>query len=485
MSTRARFLRFPAGVWLAAGGAVGLLLATAPRYGFHRDELYFLMAGRRLDWGYIDQPPLTPLLARMSELVGGTSPLALRIVPALAVGTIGLLTAAIARRLGGGRVAQVFAAFSGSWAGVVLGEGHLLSTATLDYLFWTVALWILVLLLDGADPRWWLGFGLTIGLGMQNKSTIGFFAVAAVVAVLATDRRRALAGPLPWIGAAIALLVAAPNLVWQASHGWPQFEMAAALRARSDGPVAFVLFQPLLLSVALAIPAAAGWWRLARSSELRPWRALALMYGLLFFLFLVTAGKAYYVAPMYSALLAAGALWFEGLGRRGRGVMAGAAVVGVAIGTLIALPLLPRDSFEALDLTGELRETLGWPELVDQVAAVRDGLPAGRRDDIAIVTGSYGEAGAIDILGPARGLPGAVSGHNNYWLWGPPENHGAIIAVGPLEGLLRLVCPTVETATHISNPWNVANEEAGYPILLCRRPSRQLAEVWDEARHYN
>ena len=484
MSFRAKFALLPPGAWLAAGGAVGLMLATAPRYGFHRDELYFLVAGRRLDWGYVDQPPLTPLLARISELVAGTSPFALRILPALAVGAIGLLTATMTRRLGGGAVAQVFAAFCGSWAGVVLGEGHLLSTAIFDYLFWTVALWMLVRLLDDADPRWWLGFGLTVGIGMQNKSTMAFFAVAAVIGVLATDRRRLLAGPLPWIGAGIALLVAAPNLLWQAANDWPQLDMAEALRSRSDGPVAFVLLQPLLLSVALVVPAALGFWRLARSPELRRWRALAITYGVLFAVFLLTAGKAYYVAPMYSALLAAGALWFESLARVGRRVMAGAAAVGVFIGLFIALPLLPRDSL-SLDATGELSETVGWSELVDQVADVRDLLPATQRDAIAIVTGNYGEAGAIDILGPKLGLPPAVSGHNNYWLWGPPEPHGPIIAVGPLEGLLRQICPTVETAGQITNPWGVDNEEAGYPILLCRNPSRQLADVWDFARHYN
>jgi 4-amino-4-deoxy-L-arabinose transferase-like glycosyltransferase len=484
MSIRARLAHFPAGVWLAAGGAVGILLATAPRYGFHRDELYFVVAGRRLDWGYIDQPPLTPLVARISELVAGASPFTLRILPAFAVGVIALLTAAIARRLGGGHVAQVFAAFSGGWAGVVLGEGHLLSTAIFDYLFWTVALWILVRLLDDGDPRWWLGFGLTIGIGMQNKSTIVFFAVAAVMGVLATSRRRVLAGPLPWVGAGIALLIAAPNLLWQAANDWPQLDMAEALRARSDGPVAFVILQPVLLSVALAVPAAVGWWRLVRSPRLQKWRALAVTYGILFVVFLVTAGKAYYVAPMYSALFAAGAIWFAGLGRTGRRVMAGAAALGVALGMLIALPLLPRDSL-SLDATGELSETVGWPELVDQVAAVRDLLPVEQRGTIAIITGNYGEAGAIDVLGPDRGLPPAVSGHNNYWLWGPPESHGPIIAVGPLEGLLRQICPTVERAAQITNPWNVDNEESGYPILLCRNPTRRLADIWDFARHYN
>jgi 4-amino-4-deoxy-L-arabinose transferase-like glycosyltransferase len=464
---------------------VALLLATASRYGFHRDELYFIVAGRRLDWGYVDQPPLTPLLARLSELAAGTSPWAIRILPALAVGAVGFLTAAIARRLGGGRRAQVFAAFAGSWSGVVLGEGHLLSTATFDYLLWTIALWMLVHLLDGADSRWWLGFGTVIGVGMQNKYTIGFLAVAVVAGLLATSKRRLLATPQPWIGAAIALLIALPNLIWQASNGWPQFELAEALQARSDGPVAFVLYQPLLLSITLAIPAAAGLWRLFRNAGLRPWQPIAVAYVLLFVLFMATGGKAYYLAPMNSALLAAGALWFEGLVDWRRQTMTAAAAVGVAIGVLIALPVLPQGTFERFDATGELRETLGWSEMVDQVAAIHAQLPAAERDRTAIITASYGEAGAIDILGRAAGLPEAVSGHNNYHLWGPPGEHGPIIAIGPLADVIARICPTVDLVDRLSNPWDVDNEEFGTPILLCPSPRGQLADIWAQVRHYN
>jgi len=485
MTARTALRRIPSGVWLAAGSAVTLLLATAARYGFHRDELYFIAAGRRLDWGYVDQPPLTPLLARGAELVAGTSPFTLRILPALAVGAVSVLAATIARRMGGGTVAQVFAAFASAWSGVVLGEGHLLSTATFDYLLWTVALWILVMILDGADPRWWLGFGATIGLGMQNKTTTAFLAVAVLVALMATAQRRLLRGPLPWLGALVALGIALPNLIWQAINGWPQLEMAAALRDRSDGALAFVLYQPLLLSISLAVPAGAGLWRLAQSGRMAPWRPLAVVYGLLFAAFMATGGKAYYIAPMNSVLLAAGALWFEDLGRTGRRAMAAAAAVGVAVGVLIAVPVLPGDSLAGLDATGELRETLGWPELIDQVVEVRDTLPAADWVNLVIVTSNYGEAGAVEVLGTARGLPEAVSGHNNYWLWGPPDGIGPILAIGPLGHLLDPICPRVERAAVITNPWQVENEEFGHPILLCRRPRAGLATVWDSAKHYS
>lgn len=322
----------PGGAWLASLGAAALLLLVSPRYGFHRDELYFIVAGRRLDWGYVDQPPLTPLVARAAESVFGTSPFALRILPALAVALVALLAALMARRFGAGRSGQVFAAFVVGFVGVLLGEGHLLSTAVFDFALWTLGLWLLVQILDDADPRIWLAVGAVVGVGLLNKHTMAFFALAVLVGILSTRQRRLLASIWPWLGVLMAAALALPNVIWQANNGWPQLDMAEALRDRSEGALAFLLFQPLLLSVALAVPAAAGLWWLVRSEEARRWRPIPIAYGFLIVLFLVTGGKAYYVAPMYSALLAGGAVWFGRLSPRRRAWMGIAAGLGVAVG---------------------------------------------------------------------------------------------------------------------------------------------------------
>jgi 4-amino-4-deoxy-L-arabinose transferase-like glycosyltransferase len=455
------------------------------RYGFHRDETYFVMAGRNLDWGYVDQPPLTPLVARVSETVFGTSPTALRVLPALAVGGVSILAAAMTRRFGGGRIAQVFAAFAAGWTGVLLGEGHLLSTAVFDYFFWALGLWIVVGLLDGRDPRWWLALGVTVGIGLQNKHTIGFFAAAILVGLLLTERRRLLASAYPWLGVAVALLIALPNLIWQASHRWPQLEVAEALQARSDGPLAFVLQQPALLSMTLAIPAFTGLWWLARSEEAGPWRPIPIAYLVLFVGFLVTGGKSYYLAPMYSALLAAGGVWFEHLSGSWRRSVGGLTVFGMVVGLFVALPLLPVERVRSFDPTGELGETVGWPELIDQIAAAHELIPADRREEAVVFTGSYGEAGAVDVLGPEAGLPVAASGHNNYWLWGPPAEHGPIIGVGSVAAGLQPICPNLSPVAILDNPYGVENEVADQPLFLCLEPSGQLSEIWDGLRHYN
>jgi 4-amino-4-deoxy-L-arabinose transferase-like glycosyltransferase len=477
--------RLPLGVWISAAGATALLLAVSGRYGFHRDETYFVMAGRDLDWGYVDQPPLTPLVARVSETLFGPSPTALRVLPALAVGGVAILAAAMARRFGGGRVAQVFAAFAGGWTGVLLGEGHLLSTAVFDYFFWALGLWIVVRLLDGDDARWWLALGVVVGAGLQNKHTMAFFAAAILVGLLATRQRRLLASPYPWLGAAIAALIALPNLIWQANHGWPQLEVAEALRARSDGPLAFVIQQPALLSLTLAIPAFAGLWWLARSEVSRRWRPLPIAYLVLVTGFLVTGGKSYYVAPMYSALLAAGGVWFESLSVSWRRLVGGLTVLGVAVGLFIALPLLPIERVGSFDPTGELGETVGWPELIDQIAVAHEMIPTGQRERAVVFTGSYGEAGAVDVLGPEAGLPAAASGHNNYWLWGPPPQHGPIIGVGSVAADLELICPDLARVATLDNPYGVENEVAGQPLFLCLEPGGQLSDIWESLRHYN
>ena len=411
------------------------------------------------------------------------SPTAIRWLPAVAVGVVAILSAAMARRFGAGQRGQVFAAFSVGFMGVLLGEGHLLSTAVFDFALWTVALWLMVRILSGEDPQLWLAVGVTVGIGLQNKHTIAFLAVAILFALVVSPPRRLLRSRYPWLGVVIAMVIAAPNLLWQAANGWPQLEMAEALSGRSDGPLAFLLFQPLLLSVTLAIPAVAGWWWLAFSREADRWRPLAFAYVFLLIVFLLLGGKNYYIAPMYSVLLAAGGRWFDRLTRAKQAAMAVFAAVGVIIGVPIALPVLPVEQMGALDLTGELGETVGWPELVDQVAEVHGSIPDELRPDATVFTVAYGEAGAIDVLGGS--LPPAFSSHNNYWIWGPPPEHGPIIGVGAVRQALAPICPDVRQVATLGNPAGVENESRDAPVYLCLRPEGQLREVWPLIRHYN
>ena len=418
-----------------------------------------------------------PLLARTQELLLGTSPMAIRVPPALMIGAVAVLAALIARRLGGRSSAQVIAAVAAVGSGVVLAMGHLLATASTSVLLWTVVLLLFVRLLDGGDPRGWLAVGVTVGMGLLNKDLIVVLAVALLVGLL-VGRRALLRSRWPWLGALLAVGIAAPNLVWQARHSWPQLEMAQALAARSEGRLAFLVQQGLLLSVVLAVPAAGGLWWLLRSTR---WRPVAVVVIVVALTFLFLDGKAYYLAPTYPTLLAAGAVWLQGLGA-GRHLAIPLGVT-VMVSLVLSLPIVPPPLVRYVDVSGELAETVGWNELVDQVDMAYRALPD--RRNAVIFTANYGEAAAIEVLGAARGLPQPVSGHNNYGLWGPPTGLGPILGVGDVRDTLSLVCDDVEQVATIANPRDVPNEENGQPILLCLHPTRPLATVWEQVRHLN
>lgn len=461
---------------------VALLLAVAGRYGFHRDELYFIAAGRRLDWGYVDQPPLTPLLARLGDLIPGeVTPLAIRVVPALCAGAVVVMAALIARRLGAGRRAVLLAAVFTAGSAFLLAVGHLLSTTTVDVVIWVAVILLVMDLLDGGDPRLWIGVGVLMGLGLQNKYTIVALAAALLVAIVATPSRVVLRSRWVLLGAGLAFLMALPNLLWQAANDWPQLEIAGSL-AGEDGPGDYLLLQMAILSVFLVVPAAAGLRRLFGSATWRPvaWAFLLVLVGLL-----VAGGKGYYVAPLYVPLLAAGAMWLEERSQTVRRSVLGVTVVGMSFGLFAALPLVPPSSVSVFnEINKELGETYGWRQYVAQVAEVQALLAVNERSVAAILTSNYGEAGAIEVLGGGL-LPQPSSGHNNYWLWGPPpDSAGSIIGVGPVAGSLRLVCPGLEQVGVVGNEAGVENEELGRPLWLCNDPAAPLSSIWDRVGQF-
>jgi hypothetical protein len=474
-------------VYGIAGMVVVLLLLVSARYGFHRDELYFVAAGRRLAWGFVDQPPLTPAIARLADLApGGVTPTILRIAPAISAGVVVVLAAVLARRFGGARRAMIASAAFTAIGGFFLGVGHLLSTTTFDVLAWVVIVALVAAIIDGADPRLWLAVGATVGVGMLNKFTVVALVVGLLVGLLVTPQRRILRSPWVVAGGAVALLIASPTLVWQAANGWPQLEMTGAISGR-DGPADYLLIQIAIVSLFLLVPAAIGWWWLATDPDGRRWRAIPIAFGLLFVVFLVTGGKGYYVAPLYVPLLAAGALWFARLGRSATWAWSGAFVVGAAIGLVLALPIVPPENVGPFnEVNGELGETYGWDQLVEQVASVVDDLPPDDRASVVLFTSNYGQASAIEVIAGSR-LPQPVSGHNTYWLWegSGVETMGPIIGVGYVDAALRRICRDVERVGTVTNTAGLENDEYGTALWLCTEPFASLASIWDDVRHYD
>jgi len=471
---------------------VAVHLATAGRYGWHRDELYYAAAGRHLAFGYPDFPPVTPLLARLSELVFGGSLAGFRVLPAVAGAAIVVLAGLLAGELGGGRAAQVLAGLAVLGSPMFLGANALMQTVTFDQLAWVVVLFLLTRLLRTGDPRWWPAVGAAVGVGLQTKFTMFTLALGIAVGVLATPVRRHLRTPWPWLAAGIALVVLAPNLVWQAVNGWPTVEFLdhqTTEVAGEESPLSFAV-DTLLLVGPLALPlCAGGLWVLFSHTR---YRALGWTCLVPPVVMLATQAKAYYAGPLYPLLLAAGAVGVESLAAsRGRPWLARAAAIAVVAGGLvaapIALPVLPARQMVDVGLAEareDWAEMLGWPELAATVAAAWGQLPPSQRARAGIVTGNYGQAGAIDRFGPDLGLPAATSGHNGYWFWAGDGQPGApVVAVGiPVERLAGL-CDGARQVATLGNPYGVANEERGRPVVVCPSTSVPLRH-WPHLRHF-
>ncbi|MGY1639986.1 glycosyltransferase family 39 protein [Geodermatophilus sp. SYSU D00703] len=471
-----------------AGAVVLLLLALAGRYGYHRDELYFLRAGREAAFGYVDQPPLTPLLAAAVDALAPGSLVALRVPSALAAGGVVVLTGLLAREFGGGRGAQLLAAAAMAVSAVLLAVGHLLSTSTLDLLAWTALSWLLVRALrDGG--RIWLVTGAVAGLALLNKVQPAFLVAAVLIGVLTVGPREALRSRWPWLGGALALVVWSPNLVWQAAHGWPQLELAEAIAAGSSGTsepwYLFLPFQVVLVSPLLVPLWAVGWVRLARDPALRPWRAFAVAYAVLAVGFLATGGKPYYLGGLYPVLLAAGAgpvvAWARGSRPRAVAV-AGALAASLLVNGFLMLPVVPVDRLAAtpvVDVNYDAGETVGWPAFAATVERARERLPAD--EPVAVLTRNYGEAGAVDRYAPE--LAPAHSGHNSYWDWGPPpESVTSVVAVGLPEEELRRWFGRVELAGRVDNGVGLDNDEQGVPVWVAEERQVPWSQIWPQLR---
>jgi 4-amino-4-deoxy-L-arabinose transferase-like glycosyltransferase len=486
----------PPAAWrplLAVAGAVAaLLVATSARYGYHRDELYFLVAGRHPDWGYPDQPPLTPVLTRLMDGLVSGSLVALRLPSALAAAAVVLLAGLIAREMGGGRRAQLIAAACAAVSAVTLVTGHFVSTTTYDVLFSTLLCWLLARVVRTGDDWLLVPAGLALGIGLLNKTLVGFLAAAVVAGLLISGPRGALRSPWLVGGAAFAVVFGAPYVVWQSLNGWPQLEMSRLISADGDqgGRLGFLPFQLLLVSPVLVPVWVAGLVRLLRAAAARPFRFLAVGYLLLAAFYLVTGGKAYYLAGFYPVLLAAGAIaaddWLAaGVGPLRSRLLVTAVALSAVVGAVVGLAVLPARALgPVLAVNPEAGEQLAWPRYVQTVAEVWSGLSPSEQASGLIVTANYGEAGAIERYGPAYGLPPPYSGHNGFARWREPVGAaGPIVVVGYRQDRVDTLFSSCQQRATLDNGLGLDTDEQGTPVWVCGFPAQPWSQLWPELTH--
>lgn len=501
---------------LVAGLAALKLLLHAPglfRYGYFRDELYFLDCGRHLSLGYIDHAPLVGLYAKVALLLGGSLP-ALRWMPAVAGTGMVVLTVLIARQLGGGRWAQGLAGLAVIVAPVHLMIASVLSMNAFEPLFWMGCAYVVLRIVRTGNSRLWLAFGVIAGLGLENKHSMLFFGAAAALAVVLTPLRRELARPWIWLGGGVALLLFLPNLLWQWTHGFPTLVDLSNVRESGKNvalaPLAFFVQQVFMMHPVTVPVWLSGLWFLLFGRG-RAFRALGWAFVALFGMMLALHGKDYYLAPAYPMLLAAGGVAIEGWLSRLAGRPMSFRVARAGIPTLVvgagavfaplALPVLSPESYVAyqhrLGVAPQRTEVahvgplpqlwgdqFGWPELVGEVAHIWRALPDEERTDAAIFASNYGEAGAINLFGPALGLPAAVCAHQTHSMWGPPDSEPSVVIWLQWEReWLEPRFASVEQVGSHHHPWGMAEENR--PIYLCRQPKMTWREAWPGLTHWN
>jgi len=482
-------------------------LVGNPHYGFFRDELYFIICGFHPAWGYVDQPPVVPLLAAGSQLFGHNLFL-LRAIPALFAAASVYTTCLLVVELGGGAFAELFAALIAALTPVLMHFGTELTTDTVGLWLWPLTALYVLRIVRGADPRWWLAVGGLLGIGLQSKYSIAFFAVGIVLGLLVVPQRRALFNRWFLGGMLLAGAIAAPNFAWQAAHGYPMWTLLRHAGEYKDellSPLQYVATQVLITHPLFAPVWIAGLVTLLRR---RDTRFLGIAYILTIAQIIALHGKHYYSGDVYPIPIAAGAVAIEAWTGRAAvwrwALVVYAFVAGVMLVPLL-MPILPEGSMAAYDrfaqsaFTREInlarseRTTLGslppdwgdmhgWPQLAEAVARVYRSLPPEQRSQAAIFASNYGEAAAIDFFGSHYGLPPALSGHNQYWLWGPRGFEGNVVidVNGDCDGTLFR---DRRVAERFDNPWGRPVEN-GFDISVCTGITTPLAAYWPRLRRY-
>jgi 4-amino-4-deoxy-L-arabinose transferase-like glycosyltransferase len=486
-------------------GVVGLHLCCGNRYGFFRDELYFVACGKRLAWGYVDQPPLVALLARFAwRLSGeGRSVLLFRVPAALCQGGTVVLAGALTALLGGGPFAAALAATAVAVAPVHLAQGHLVTMNVVEQLLWMAAVFAAAVAATGR-PRFWMLAGALLGVAMVNKYSGAFLAVALICGLLATSGRAHLRSGYLWAGVAIAAAVALPTALWQLRHGLPFLELLhngqryknAAIPAPEFLGEVILEQGPGGCIVALAGAA----WLLAAPAA-RPFRFLGVgLCGLLVVLVVMHA-KPYYLAPGIAPLFASGAVAIGSARLRGwmRGLVVALVVLSAAPGVPLVLPLLPVESMLAWqtklgvkpqhlehlrynDVPQHFADQFGWRERVRAVEEVVANLTPAERSGAAVYTDNYGRAAALELFGV--GLPPVVSGHNQYYLWGVPGSPQVVVALGgDADDYSRDFAEVSAVGRTPEVPLGMPYESA-VPIFLLKHPRAPFPELFRASKHF-
>jgi len=497
------FFRSDTGILvLLATARVVLHCLSNGQYGFHRDELQTLDDARHMDWGFVAYPPVTPLVGRLELALFGTSLIGFRFFAAVAVSAVMILAGLITKELGGGRREQILTAIAVGISPISLAQGAVLQYVAFDYLWGVSVTYFSVRLVKSEDPRWWLAIGAMLGVGMETRYTMGFLALGLVGGVVLTSARSYLRSGWLWAGVALSIVIFLPNLLWQAQHHFISLEFLSHIHARDvrQGRTrGFLLDQVLLCVNFAAVPLTVrGLSFFLFREEGRRYRLLGWTFVVTFVLFYSAKARFYYTAPLYPMLIAAGSVvwgnWLKSLqpswARLLQAMQWSGLLVGGIVFTLLVVPVAPIGS-KVWNMTSkahdQFREQVGWDDLAQTVARVYNALPPEQRDGTGILTGNYGEGGALNLYGPALGLPHAMSLTNSFWYRGYDERQPqTVILVGFDLDEGNELFESCQVAATNTNRFGVVNEESrDHPdILVCHNLRTPWPLYWSTHRRY-
>lgn len=499
-------------VAIIAATAFLIQILTAARYGYFRDELYYIDCARHLAWGYVDQPPLIALITWIELHLTGASLHSLRFLPIIS-GTLTVWMAGrFARALGAGSIGQSFAALAVLISTGFLMMFHLLTMNAFEPLLWTAAAYIVVRIIQTGNEKLWLWFGVVAGIGILNKWSMLFFGTGVFLGIVLTAHRRLLASKWIWIGFAIAMLFWLPNVIWNVQHHWPFLELMRNVRSSgrdvTHSLLPFLLDQAVFMNLVTAPLWLAGavwlFWGKGQDQAGR-YRILGWIYLFLLLFFVYGKGKSYYLWPIYPLMFAAGGVAIEQWtthARLLRPIYFAIMVLGGALLLPLAIPVLSPEALiryqDTLHLAppaiehqsnGPLRHQLfadmfGWDEMAKETAQAYSNLPPDVRAKTAIAGSNYGEAGAIDLFGPKYGLPAAISAHQTYWFWGPGNYTGeSILLLGTSQADARAQCGTADVVGRVTHPYS--REDEHFDIYWCHPLKLNLQQDWSLTKHFN
>lgn len=478
-------------------------MAFATNYGYFRDELYYIVSGtQHLSLGYVDFPPFIAYVAAILNLISKDSLISIHVVPALNAALLVFVAGMITRELGGGRRAQILAAISTFVSLGFLAFGSILTPDSFDSLWWSLLAYLVIRIVMRKEPKLWILAGLVVGVGLLTKLTIFFFVAALFISFLVIpSSRKYLRSKWIAVGGLLSVAFILPMIYWNSINGWPMIQFYLEFRGdvTGGGPLDFFITQLAIISFLNAPLVVMGLYYYLKSNEGNGLRALGLTYFLLYAFMTVLNMKTYYLMPIYPMLFAGGAIMIERSSFTKKGFfrwfgsktfVACLIIVGMLIAP-IAMPILSPPTlikyYGASDYyTNPLPDRYGWSGMVSNLSKAIDTLPASVRSQACIFTSNYGEASAVNFFGQSLGLPKAISGHNNYYIWGPDSCTGQVlITVGVSLSTLQQAYKNVTTLTTLDCQYCISYEQI-LPVYLCMNPNfTSLAALWPGVRHYD